>query len=121
MLMKWIIQTVLWLGVIAALLFIPAGTVNWTGAWIFLTETFVASIVLGLGLARHDPELLKERLRLPIQKGQSNKDKVVTGLIVLLYLGWFAFMAFDLNGLRSRPGCKVQARSVSCLGATSAI
>jgi protein-S-isoprenylcysteine O-methyltransferase Ste14 len=95
MLVKWILQTFLWLGVIATLLFIPAGTISWTGAWIFLTETFVVSIVLGMGLARHDPELLKERLRLPIQKGQSNKDKIVTGLIVLLYLGWFAFMAFD--------------------------
>jgi len=95
MLKNWIMQTVLWLGVIATLLFISAGTINWTGAWIFLTETFVVSIVLGLWLARHDPELLKERLRLPIQKGQSNKDKIVTGLIVLLYFGWFAFMAFD--------------------------
>jgi protein-S-isoprenylcysteine O-methyltransferase Ste14 len=95
MLMKCLIQTVLWLGVIAILLFVPAGIINWTGAWIFLIETFVVSIVLGLWLARHDPELLKERLRLPIQKGQSIQDKVVTGLIVLLYLGWFAFMAFD--------------------------
>ena len=95
MLMKWLIQTVLWLGAIAILLFVPAGTMNWTGAWIFLIETFVVSIVLGLWLARHDPELLKERLRLPIQKGQSTQDKIVTGLIVLLYLGWFAFMALD--------------------------
>lgn len=95
MLMKWIIQTFLWLGVIASLLFVSAGTINWTGAWIFLIETFVVSIVLGLWLARHDPELLKERLRSPIQKGQSNQDKIVTGLIVLLYLGWFAFMGFD--------------------------
>jgi protein-S-isoprenylcysteine O-methyltransferase Ste14 len=95
MLMKCLIQTVLWLGVIAILLFVPAGTINWTGAWIFLIETFVVSVVFGLWLARHDPELLKERLRLPIQKGQSTQDKIVTGLIVLLYLGWFAFMALD--------------------------
>src|ERR1700756_1310917 len=95
MLMKLLVQTVLWLGVIAILLFVPAGTIKWTGAWIFLIETFVVSIVLGLWLARHDPELFKERLRLPIQKEQSNQDKIVTGLIVLLYLGWFAFMAFD--------------------------
>jgi protein-S-isoprenylcysteine O-methyltransferase Ste14 len=94
MLIKWLMQTVLWLGVIAILLFVSAGTINWTGAWIFLIETFVVSIVLGLWLARHDPDL-KERLRLPIQQEQSTQDKVVTGLIVVLYLGWFAFMAFD--------------------------
>ena len=95
MLMKWLVQTVLWLGGSAILLFVPAGTINWTGAWIFIIETFVVSIVLGLWLARHDPELFKERLRSPIQQGQSNQDKIVTGLIVLLYLGWFAFMALD--------------------------
>jgi protein-S-isoprenylcysteine O-methyltransferase Ste14 len=95
MLVKWLIQMVSWLGVIAILLFVPAGTINWTGAWIFLIEIFVVSVVLGLRVARHDPALLKERLRSPIQKGQPTQDKIVTGLIVLLYLGWFAFMALD--------------------------
>jgi len=95
MLMKLLVQTVLWLGVMAILLFGPAGTIHWTGAWIFLIETFVISVVFGLWLARHDPALLKERLRPPIQKGQSIQDKIVTGLLVLLYLGWFVFMALD--------------------------
>src|ERR1700722_11395782 len=95
MLMKWLIQIVLWQGVMAILLFVPAGTINWTGAWIFLIETFVVSVVLGLWLARHDPALLKERLRSPIQKGQSIQDKIVTGVLVLLFFGWFAFMALD--------------------------
>ena len=95
MLMKLLVQTVLWLGVMAILLFGPAGTIRWTGAWIFLIETFVISVVFGLWLARHDPALLKERLRPPIQKGQSIQDKIVTGLLVLLYLGWFVFMALD--------------------------
>ena len=74
MLMKWLIQIVLWQGVMAIFLFVPAGTINWTGAWIFLIETFVISLVFGLWLARHDPALLKERLRSPIQKGQSIQD-----------------------------------------------
>ena len=95
MLMKLLVQTVLWLGVMAILLFVPAGTIRWTGAWIFLMETFAISVVFGLWLARHDPALLKERLRPPIQKGQSIQDKIVTGLLVLLYLGWFVFMALD--------------------------
>ena len=59
-LMKWLIQVVLWQGVMAILLFVPAGTINWTGAWIFLIETFVVSVVFGLWLARHDPALLKQ-------------------------------------------------------------
>jgi protein-S-isoprenylcysteine O-methyltransferase Ste14 len=95
MLMKCLVRTVLWLGVIALFLFVPAGTLNWTGAWIFLIETLVIGIVLGLWLAKHDPELFKERMRSPIQKGQAAPDKIVTGLLVVLYLGWFVFMAFD--------------------------
>jgi protein-S-isoprenylcysteine O-methyltransferase Ste14 len=95
MLAKWFVQTIIWLGVIALLLFVPAGTVNWSGAWIFLVEALVVSVVLGLWLERHDPALLKERLRPPIQKGQSTSDKIITGLLVLLYLGWFVFMGLD--------------------------
>ena len=95
MLVKSLIRTVLWLALLAILLFVPAGTVNWTGAWIFLIETSVISIVLGVWLARYDPELLKERMRSPIQKEQSAEDKIVTGLILLFFFGWFAFMALD--------------------------
>jgi protein-S-isoprenylcysteine O-methyltransferase Ste14 len=95
MLAKWLAQTIICLGIIAILLFVPAGTVNWSGAWISLVETAVVSVVFGLWLARYDPELLKERLRPPMQKGQSTADKIVTGLLLVLYLGWFVFMGLD--------------------------
>jgi protein-S-isoprenylcysteine O-methyltransferase Ste14 len=95
MLVKSLIRTVLWLIIIAILLFVPAGTINWTGAWIFVIETSVISIVLAVWLARHDPELLKERMRSPIQKEQSVPDKIVTGLLLLFFFAWFAFMALD--------------------------
>jgi protein-S-isoprenylcysteine O-methyltransferase Ste14 len=93
MLVKCLIRTVLWLAILAILLFVPAGTTNWTGAWIFLIESSLISI--GLGLARYDPELLKERMRSPIQKEQSAEDKIVTGLLLFFFFGWFAFMALD--------------------------
>lgn len=95
LLRKLLIQVILCQGVMAILLFVPAGTINWTGAWIFLIETLVVSVVFGLRLARDDPALLEERLCSPIQKGQSIQDKIVTGVLVLLYVGWFAFMALD--------------------------
>jgi protein-S-isoprenylcysteine O-methyltransferase Ste14 len=34
-------------------------------------------------------------LRSPIQKEQSAQDKIVTGLLLLLFFGWFVFMALD--------------------------
>ena len=93
--LKSLIRTVLWLIIIALLLFVPAGTINWTGAWIFVIETSVVSIVLAVWLARYDPELLKERMRSPFQKEQSAPDKIVTGLLLLFFFAWFAFMALD--------------------------
>ncbi|MBV8415114.1 MAG: isoprenylcysteine carboxylmethyltransferase family protein [Verrucomicrobia bacterium] len=95
MMVKSLIRTVLWLVVFAILLFVPAGTTNWTAAWIFLVETSVISIVLAVWLARYDPELLKERMRSPIQKEQSVEDKIVTGLLLFFFSAWFVFMALD--------------------------
>src|SRR6516225_3359140 len=66
MLMKWLVQIVLWQGVMAILLFVPAGTINWTGAWIFLIETFVVSVVLGLWLVMR---LLNNSYRFVFAKG----------------------------------------------------
>jgi hypothetical protein len=63
MLMKWLIQIVLWQGVMAILLFVPAGTLNWTGAWIFLIETFVVSVVFGLWLGQGDEPVAEPRRR----------------------------------------------------------
>jgi protein-S-isoprenylcysteine O-methyltransferase Ste14 len=95
MLTKTLVRTVVWLVIIAILLFVPAGTMHWTGGWIFFIETAVTSIVLGTWLAKHDPELLKERMRSPIQKEQSIQDQIVTGLLLLFFFGWFVFMALD--------------------------
>jgi protein-S-isoprenylcysteine O-methyltransferase Ste14 len=95
MLTKSLVRTVVWLAIIAILLFVPAGTLNWIGGWIFLIETSVISVVLAVWLAKHDPALLKERLRSPIQKEQPTQDKIVTGLLLLLFFAWFVFMALD--------------------------
>jgi K+ transporter len=65
MLSKCLVHTIIWLGLIAVLLFVAASTKNWSGAWMFLVETAIVSVVFGLWLAGYDPELLKERLRPP--------------------------------------------------------
>ena len=48
--------------------------VDW--CMIFLIETSVVSVVIGLWLARHDPALLKERLRSPIRKDNQLKTRL---------------------------------------------
>ena len=85
----------IWLGIFAALLFVPAGTLRWPGAWAFLGLIAVAS-VWGLSwLERHDPELLAERLRPPFQREQPRSDKLLMAAFMPLWFGWYVLMAFD--------------------------
>ncbi len=60
----------------SALLFIPAGTISWTEAWIYLVIQFGSSISFWLWLRKNNPELLKDRLAL-VKKKQKNWDKVL--------------------------------------------
>ena len=32
---KWILQSLIWLVLMGALLFVPAGTLHWPAAWVF--------------------------------------------------------------------------------------
>jgi protein-S-isoprenylcysteine O-methyltransferase Ste14 len=81
--------------VIAALLFAGAGTLAWPAGWVFLGIFFVASTAMTIGLARHDPALLAERMRFPIQAGQPGWDKIFIGLVLPLVSVWFVFMGLD--------------------------
>lgn len=67
----------------------------WPEGWIF-TLWFIgidAYVITYLG--RQDPALLKERLRKPGTGGQEDWDKVMTPLILIACLGWFAVMPLD--------------------------
>lgn len=92
---RMIVQALVWYGVMGLLLFVPAGTLQWPGAWAFLAEMIGLSAVTGVLLARHDPGLLAERLGAPVQKGQPTADKFLLIAILLSLGGWLAFMGFD--------------------------
>jgi protein-S-isoprenylcysteine O-methyltransferase Ste14 len=95
MVAKLIVQTVVWFGAMGLLLFLAAGTLNWPAAWIFLAVMVAFSLVGGLALGRHDPELLRERLAAPVQKDQPTADKVPLVIILLVIFGSLALMALD--------------------------
>jgi protein-S-isoprenylcysteine O-methyltransferase Ste14 len=75
-------------------LFLPAGTLAWLPAWIFLVLFFGFSVVLFAWLSRHNPPLLQERLRLGASDQQA-WDKALFPLIQVLLVGWLVFMALD--------------------------
>lgn len=92
---KLIVQTTLWIAGMGALLFVPAGTLAWTGAWIFLAETWALGLVIGLWLLQYDPALLKERTGSFVQRDQPPVDKLLVISLVGLYVVWLVGMGLD--------------------------
>jgi protein-S-isoprenylcysteine O-methyltransferase Ste14 len=92
---RLILQTIVWLACMGALLFIPAGTLRWPAAWVYLVEVGILSLAIGLWLERYSPGLLKERMSPFIQRGQKAWDKVLIVTLILLWCAWFVLMALD--------------------------
>lgn len=90
-----IVQTIVWYGFMAAIIFAAAGTMQYTGGWLYLGVMIATSIAFGTHMVRVDPGLLRERLKAPVQKDQPLADKLVVIPILLLILGGMGFMAAD--------------------------
>ena len=88
-------KAVAWIVFMGMLLFVPAGTLDWRGGWIFMAEMVIGSVVTVLWLERHDPGLLNERMSGPYQKGQVFWDKVFMSLMIVVWYGWLVLMALD--------------------------
>jgi protein-S-isoprenylcysteine O-methyltransferase Ste14 len=96
-----IIRTAIWIAVMAALLFVPAGTLRWPAGWVFLAEIGGFGLAIGLWLARHDPALLAERMSMLVQPAQKRWDKIFMASIVVGWVCWLALMALDAVRWRS--------------------
>lgn len=92
---RLLVHTAVWLLLTAALLFWGAGTILWGAGWGYLTLNGACGLGFGLWVAKTDPELLKERLAFPLQKGQTGLDKLLISAFFLLFHAWLVFMALD--------------------------
>ena len=92
---KWILQSLIWLVLMGALLFVPAGTLHWPAAWVFLVTMAVISIATGWWLARTDPDLLAERMRVAGQQDQPVADKIFMLAIGTVLLLWQVTMGLE--------------------------
>jgi protein-S-isoprenylcysteine O-methyltransferase Ste14 len=100
LLINLLVQTIVWYGVMGAIIFGAAGTIHYAGGWLYLGEMLAASIVFGLHMMQVDPGLLKERLRPPMQTDQPLADKLILIPILLLIFGGMGFMAADATRWR---------------------
>jgi len=81
--------------VIILLLFVPAGTLAWPQAWIFLVVFNACSQAIGVWLLRTDPALLKARMQSPVGGDQRPRDRAIAIGIFLFFALWLVFMALD--------------------------
>lgn len=116
---KWLFQTFAWIAILAVLLFVPAGTLRWPGAWVFLIFMIACGLSFGGWLAKKSPELLAERMRAPIQPDQPAADKKIIWAFGALNLIWLIAMGLDE---RFHPGgmpLALQALGLALLIASS--
>lgn len=77
---------------IAALLFLPAGTWCYVQAWVFLALMFIPMIIMGIWLYIFQPELLAKRLN---NKEKEQQQKNVVALSGLMFIVGFVLCALD--------------------------
>ena len=81
---------------VGVMLFLPAGTLQYAGGWLFIALLFIPMIFLGAILLIKAPELLEKRLGV---KEKENTQKGVVALSGLLF-----FVGFIVAGLDHRFG-----------------
>lgn len=94
---------------VAVLLFLPAGTVEYPGGWLLMGILFIPMFLAGLVMMAVNPELLRSRLN---AKEKEREQDLVVKLSGLMFL-----VGFILAGLDFRFGWSELPLAVNCVGA----
>ena len=79
----------------AALLFVPAGTIDYRQAWTFLAVYFACSLVLSLYLMIADPALMRRRMRGGPTAEKEPVQKIIMTITSLGFAGLLVVPALD--------------------------
>ncbi|MFX0125815.1 MAG: methyltransferase family protein [Candidatus Hodarchaeota archaeon] len=91
---RLIIQVIVGFIFYGILFFIPAGTIEWIEAWVFLIITFLYVMIIVFFFWRKDPTILVSRSKIKPEKGFDTIFFVVTGLA---FFSMFLITAFSVN------------------------
>jgi protein-S-isoprenylcysteine O-methyltransferase Ste14 len=90
-------------GTYGAALFLAAGTFDWWRAWVLVGMIAVGTLATMLLVFRTRPDLLRERMKGMVQKGQPVADRVLVLVFLATYMGSIAFIAWDVFDLHLLP------------------
>jgi protein-S-isoprenylcysteine O-methyltransferase Ste14 len=90
----------------ALLLFVPAGTLHWWRAWMFLAVTVAVMAGAVFSILPGNADLFSQRAKGVIQKGQPLWDRVLVILLLVSYMGQIVFIPLDVFRfhLLAKPG-----------------
>jgi len=109
--LKGLVSLVALTVVMAALVFVPAGTLDYWQAWLFLACYFLASLLVSAWLIRNDPALLERRMRAgPFAEGEPSQKIIMA----ITSIGFIALLA--VPGLDHRFGWSRMPGTVAILG-----
>ena len=80
-------QSLLFLFVMGALLFLPAGTFDYWEAWIFIAVFVACNLPLTLWVAINDPQLLERRMRAGPMAEKEKSQKIIMTIAFLAFAG----------------------------------
>ena len=94
LLINALIKYVAGLVLVGALLFLPAGSFDFPGAWLFIALLFIPMFLIGIVLFIKSPQLLEKRLN---NKEKDKAQKGVVGFSGLMFLIGFVLSALDVR------------------------
>ena len=92
LLLSGLIKLLCGLAMIAAMLFLPAGTWHYPYAWLFIGLLFIPMTIMGIWLFIYQPGLLAKRLN---NKEKEQAQKGVVALSGLMFIGGFVLCGLD--------------------------
>jgi protein-S-isoprenylcysteine O-methyltransferase Ste14 len=81
--------------VMAALLFLPAGTINYWQAWAFLAVFGVSALAITLYLMKKDPRLLERRVHAGPTAEKETSQKIIQSITALGFMAILVLPALD--------------------------
>ena len=91
------VQLLGFLVVLACLLFLTAGTVDYWQAWLFLAVYFGSASAITVYLAKKDPELLERRMKAGPGAEKERGQKIIQALALAAFLSALVLPAFDVR------------------------
>lgn len=92
LLIQAIIKFVSGILIMALLLFLPAGTIDYFNAWLLMGVLFIPMFIAGVVMMFKNPDLLRKRLNAKEKEGE---QKGVIAMSGLMFLGGFVLAGLD--------------------------